>query len=112
MDIINEKACDFREKDHGPKYFMKGPRCSFGICRLLPGQVYAPHKHNKMEENFYVLEGTPIFIIDGVIHEGEPGDFIHMEPGEAHQIKNPGKEPCVYVINTTPFFPEGDKEMV
>lgn len=112
MQLIDEKDYDYREGDNGPKYFMKGPRCSFGICRLNPGQIYAPHKHARMEENFYVLEGSPTFVIDGVAHESHPGIFVHMEPGEVHQVENHGADACIYVVNTTPFFPEGDKIMV
>lgn len=112
MELIKEKDKDFRFGDHGPKYFMKGPRSSFGVCRLLPGEVYAPHKHVKMEENFYVLKGTSTFIIDGNPIDAEPGDFIHLEPGEAHQVENHGETECLYIINTCPFFAEGDKIML
>lgn len=112
MIVNNEKDFEFRHGDSGPKYFMKGPHSSFGICRVLPGQIMDAHKHAKMEENFYVLEGSPTFIIDGKTIVGKPGDFIHMEPGEVHKIVNESSEPCLYVINTSPFFPEGDKILV
>ncbi len=112
MITTNEKDHEYRSGEHGPKYLMKGPRCSFGTCRVLPGQVYAPHKHERMEENFFILEGTPTFIVDGKVFESKPGDFIHLEPGEAHQVENHGDQACIYIINTTPFFPEGDKVMV
>lgn len=65
-----------------------------------------------MEEDFYVIEGQAAFVIDGVRHDAGPGDFIHMEPGEAHLILNDSDAPCVYTVTTTPFFEEGDKEAV
>lgn len=109
MFITNEKEHDYRHGDSGPKYFMHGPRLNFGVARIVPGQVYSAHKHATMEEDFYVLEGHPTFIIDGKKIVGKPGDFIHMEPGEVHVIKNETDRPCRYTITTTPYIKEGDK---
>ena len=110
MKIVNERDCAYRHGDSGPKYFIHGPRLNFGIVRVKPGQTFGPHGHHKMEEDFYVLEGQAAFYIDGVRHDAGPGDFIHMEPGEAHMIRNDFDAPCVYTVTTTPFFEEGDKE--
>lgn len=109
MFITNEKDHTFRRGKSGPKYFIHGPNLNFGICRVLPGEVFNAHKHEKMEESFYVLEGNPTFIIDGKKYIGKPGDFIHMDPGEIHLIKNETLQPCLYTITTAPFFEEGDK---
>lgn len=112
MFITNEQDHAFRHGDSGPKYFIHGPNLNFGIARVLPGEVYTAHRHPRMEEDFYVLEGHPTFIIDGKTHVGKPGDFIHMDPGEVHVIKNDTNAPCLYIITTTPFFEEGDKDEV
>lgn len=112
MKLIHEKDCEYRHGDSGPKYFIHGPRLNFGIVRIKPGQVFGPHVHHRMEEDFYVIEGQAAFVIDGVRHDAGPGDFIHMEPGEAHLILNDSDAPCVYTVTTAPFFEEGDKEAV
>ena len=109
MYITNEKDHEYRHGDNGPKYLMMGPKVNFGICRLLPHQVYAPHKHMIMEEDFYVLEGQLLFIVDGKPYHAVPGDFIHLSPGEVHKIENPTDEPVIYTIITAPFIDGGDR---
>lgn len=109
MFIVNESEREFRNGDSGPKYLMQGPRINLGIFRLKPGEDMAPHMHNIMEENFYVLEGTPTFVIDGEEHLAKPGDLVHVEPGEGHGIHNRSDEPCLLVFNTDPYVEAGDK---
>ncbi|MCH4054407.1 MAG: cupin domain-containing protein [Atopobiaceae bacterium] len=112
MFHLNQSEREFRNGDNGPKYLMKGPRVNFGIVRLNPGDTMAKHLHRTMEENFYVMEGNPTFTIDGTELAAQPGDFIHVEPGEAHEIENRSDAPCLFVINTDPYIEAGDKVLL
>lgn len=109
MRILNEQDINYRHGDHGPKYFLQGPRCNFGVCRLRPGDVAEEHYHSHMEEDFYMLEGESDFIIDGERHTCRTGDFIHMEPGERHRVENNSGAPSLYIVHTTPYIEGGDK---
>ena len=109
MFVTHESQHEFRNGDSGPKYLMQGPHTNFGLVQLQPGGSASAHVHNVMEENFYVLAGTPTFMVDGVEVAGEPGLFLHMEPGEAHYIENRSSEVALYVVTTAPFVEGGDK---
>lgn len=108
MFLVDEKDKEYRYGDNGPKYLMQGPRSSFGICQLKPRQIYDPHVHRVMEENFYVLKGRLKVEIDGVVTVVEEGQMFHVEPGEFHAVSNPTDEYVQYVITCAPFK-EGDK---
>lgn len=112
MFHLNESERTFRNGDSGPKYLMQGPRANFGIVRLNPGDVMAAHLHETMEENFYVIEGNPTFVIEGEELGAAPGDFIHVEPGESHEISNRADAPCLFTIVTDPYVEGGDKVLL
>lgn len=110
MFVIDSKDKEFRHGDHGPKYLMQGPRSSFAICRLRPGEVLTSHKHKVMEEVFYMLKGQLIVEVGGVKTCLEEGQMIMLEPGEFHTLTNPGDDYNEYVITCAPFAPN-DKYM-
>jgi quercetin dioxygenase-like cupin family protein len=102
MFHLNESERTFRNGDSGPKYLMQGPRANFGIVRLNPGDVMAAHLHRT----------NPTFVIEGEELGAAPGDFIHVEPGESHEISNRGDAPCLFTIVTDPFVEGGDKVLL
>lgn len=108
MFHIHEKDCDYRFGDSGPKYFMRGPRSGAGQARLKPGEDFGNHYHEKMEENFFVLKGKVEFVVDGVSHVGEAGDFYSMQPKESHYLRNVGDDEAVIAFFLSPFV-DGDK---
>ena len=91
MFVVNEKDFEYRFGDSGPKYLMKGPRMN-----------------NVMEENFYILEGKVDIVVDGVCHTLTEGDFIHIEPGEVHYVKN-AYDQQIKMVSTLAPFQEVDK---
>lgn len=88
MFKLHESELEYRFGDSGPKYLMRGPRANFGVVVLKPGQDFNNHYHNHMEENFFILEGEIEFTIDGKKVLCKKGDFIHVEPQEAHYLNN------------------------
>ena len=40
MYIVDEKDKEYRFKDSGPKYLMKGPRMNFAVVQFMPGQDF------------------------------------------------------------------------
>ncbi len=108
MFIVNEKDKEYRFGDSGPKYLMRGTRMNFGIVQLKPGQDFGAHYHNVMEENFYILDGTIEFKIDGVSYVLGPGEFIHSEPGEVHYLINIGEGIARAAFSLAPYM-DNDK---
>lgn len=103
MYIVNEKERDYRFKDSGPKYLMKGPRINYAVVRFMPGQDFAAHYHKAMEENFHVLEGEIDIVVDGIVHHLKPGDLIHIEPNEVHYCINNYDKPTKMIATLAPF---------
>ena len=108
MFTLHENEREYRFGDSGPKYLMRGPRSNFAIVRFNPGEDFAAHYHEVMEENFYIIEGEVDIIVDGVKHHMKPGQFIHIEPKEVHYVINPYDKP-VKMISTLAPFQESDK---
>ena len=108
MFIIDEKDKEYRFGDNGPKYLMQGPRMNFAIVQFMPGQDFQAHYHEVMEENFYVLEGNVTIVVNGTPHDLNPGQFIHIEPNEAHYVINRSASVVRMAASLAPYR-EADK---
>lgn len=108
MYVVHENDFEYRFGDSGPKYLMKGPRMNFALVQFQPGQSFAAHYHNIMEEDFFILSGKVDVIVDGVVNTLSPGQLIHIEPGEVHFVINPYDE-AVKMVSTLAPFQASDK---
>ena len=69
------------------------------------------HRHSAQWELYYILEGEGRYFNGENWSAIKPGDAVLSEPGETHQIENPGPADLVYlVIADTPvadsvFYP-------
>ncbi|MCL2180481.1 MAG: cupin domain-containing protein [Treponema sp.] len=108
MFIVNEKDKEYRFKDWGPKYLMQGPRMNFALVQFKAGQDFQAHYHEKMEENFFVLEGNVTIVVDGKPHDLNPGELIHIEPGEKHYVINRSSSTVRMIASLAPYT-DGDK---
>lgn len=108
MFIIDEKDKEYRFKDSGPKYLMKGPRMNFAIVQFQAGQDFQAHYHNIMEENFYILQGEVDIVVDNVVHHLTKGQFIHIEPKEVHYVINRSAG-IVQMVSTLAPYQQTDK---
>ncbi len=106
MERVNEHDCQFRHGDHGPKYFLRGPRIEWGIIVFKPGQELGLHKHEQVEETFYFEKGTPQMIVDDQVFRVRPGDVFRLDPGEAHNIVNDCNEETRIVFIKCPVIPD------
>lgn len=107
MFIVNENEKEYRFGDSGPKYLMRGPNIDLGIVRLLPGQSFPNHLHERIEEDFFILEGEVSILIDGKeVGVLKPGDLIHVPPNEAHFLENRGTVPMKALFVKAPYDPE------
>ncbi len=106
MELINEHDCEFRFGDHGPKYFVRGPKHEWGVIVLKPQQKLGAHRHAEVEETFYFETGTPRIIVDGGEHRVRPGDVFRLEPGETHDIVNDGESDTRIIFIKCPYSPD------
>jgi mannose-6-phosphate isomerase-like protein (cupin superfamily) len=60
------------------------------------------HRHERLHDMFYVLEGTLTMDVDGERRELGPGSFACVPPGVAHTFSNPSAEPVRFLNFNTP----------
>ena len=104
----NEDKFEYRFGDSGPKYLMKGPRLNFAVVRLKPEQDYRAHKHNIMEESFYVLKGKIDIVVEDEKYTLTEGDFLNIPPGQEHYLFNSYSDAVKMVAVLAPYM-ENDK---
>jgi uncharacterized cupin superfamily protein len=69
----------------------------FNISVLEPGQSLGFYHKENAQEDFLVLAGTCILIVEDEERELEAWDFVHCPPKSAHMIIGAGEGPAVVV---------------
>ncbi len=65
------------------------------ISVLRPGQPMALYHGEEDQEDFLVLSGTPLLLIEGEERRLQPWDLVHCPPWTEHIIVGAGEEPSV-----------------
>jgi mannose-6-phosphate isomerase-like protein (cupin superfamily) len=69
-----------------------------GWMTLQPGSIVGMHKHETNEDAYIVISGTGTFVDnEGKEYPIKAGDTTMARKGQAHAIKNTGKEPLVFL---------------
>lgn len=84
-------------RDHG-NIFIKGGSASgsenlaFGTQQVMVGAGIPIHRHFQMDEAFYILEGSGVFLLNDVRHSFEKGGTIFIPNNSWHGFENPDHE--------------------
>jgi uncharacterized cupin superfamily protein len=65
---------------------------------LAPGEPNAKYHSENAQEDFLVLSGECLVILDGVEHRLRAWDFVHCPPGAAHVFVGAGARPCAILM--------------
>src|SRR5690349_8160583 len=65
---------------------------------VQPGQPAAKYHSETVEENFLVLAGECLAILDGEERTLRAWDFVHCPPGAAHVFIGAGDGPCAILM--------------
>jgi len=65
---------------------------AFGTQQIPVGAGIPIHRHFKMDEAFYILDGSGTFILNDVRHPIEKGGTIFIPKNAWHGFENPGQE--------------------
>jgi len=84
-------------RDHGNIFIKAGAatgsdNLALGTQQVTVGAGIPIHRHLKMDEAFYVLEGSGIFILNDVRHPFEKGGTIFIPKNSWHGFANPDHE--------------------
>jgi mannose-6-phosphate isomerase-like protein (cupin superfamily) len=81
---------------------------SLAEARLLPGGSTTPHRHEKTEEIYYILQGTGRMRVGEELRDVCPGDAIAIPPGTRHEITNTGTEILKFLCCCAPAYEHED----
>jgi uncharacterized cupin superfamily protein len=71
------------------------PEIGFTIGVLAPGQAGGRYHHESDQEDFLVLSGECLLLIEGEERRLKAWDFVHCPPGTDHGFVGAGDRPCV-----------------
>jgi uncharacterized cupin superfamily protein len=90
--VTNDKfgaACIFEGDD------VSFPQVGYTLAVLEPGQPNGLYHHEDDQEDFLVVSGECIAIVEGEERRMGPWDFLHCPPGTKHIFVGAGEGPCV-----------------
>jgi uncharacterized cupin superfamily protein len=94
-------ACIFEGDD------VSFPQLGFTIAVLQPGQAGGMYHRESNQENFLVLSGTCLLLIEGEERPLEAWDFVHCPPQTEHAFVGAGESPCViFMVGSRHGWPE------
>jgi quercetin dioxygenase-like cupin family protein len=84
-------------RDHGQIFIKAGSatgsdNLALGTQQVTAGAGIPIHRHLQMDEAFYVLEGSGVFILNDVRHPFEKGATIFIPKNSWHGFANPDRE--------------------
>lgn len=71
---------------------LNNPDTLVQIVTIEPGDAIANHYHKSSFEFYYVLQGKCRLTTNGQQYMLAPGTMLLIEPGDVHQLHNPGSE--------------------
>lgn len=106
MRIVKESEQEFRFGDWGPKYLRRDRDWEGGVIVVAPGKKLEYHYHEEVEECFYVIQGKPTIVVNGLETTLEPTEAIIVSPREHHTIKNETPETAKVFFVKSPYLPK------
>jgi uncharacterized cupin superfamily protein len=67
----------------------------FGLCVLRPGRPNGMYHSETNQEDFLVLAGECLLLVEGEERPLQTWDFVHCPPGTEHIFVGAGEGPCV-----------------
>jgi len=102
--VVNVGDGQWRDSDEfGADCFFEGPNVEFGdlginICVLSPGQPNCLYHRESVQEDFLVLAGECLLLVDGEERPLKAWDFFHCPPGVDHVFVGAGDGPCAVLM--------------
>ena len=98
---------------------MKRHPFDVAICRIPSGKILCPyHSHGAQWEYYQIISGKGIMRDKDGDHKIGSGDSVIFSPGEAHQIRNTGRDDLVYMVvadnplSDSCYYPDSKKWLV
>jgi uncharacterized cupin superfamily protein len=100
--VLNAKDARWRTDAMGSLTFFEGDKAGFAqlginVSVLEPGQPMAMYHYENDQEDFLVLSGEPLLIVEGQERPLKAWDLVHCPPGTRHVIVGDGDGPSVLI---------------
>jgi quercetin dioxygenase-like cupin family protein len=97
--VLNARAARWIDRPGQGRYpslMGKGdfPQLAIGLVVLEPGEPMAMYHWETDQEDFLVLSGEALLIVEGEERPLRQWDFVHCPPGTRHVIVGVGGTPC------------------
>lgn len=102
--VVNVRNAHWRTHDaFGSSARFENPEQPFeqlgiNIRVLEPGKPNCLYHRENLQEDFLVLHGEPLVLIDGEERQLKTWDFVHVPPGVDHVFVGAGEEPSVILM--------------
>ena len=83
------------------------PMLGMSIRVMGPGEPTATYHWETEQEDFLVLAGEALLIVEGQERRLKQWDFVHCPPETRHVFVGSGDGPCVILCASLPSVPEG-----
>ncbi|HBU11986.1 MAG TPA: hypothetical protein DEB31_04445 [Clostridiales bacterium] len=80
---------------------IKYPYFNYFNLFLVAIDYRTPHLHRDFEIDL-VLDGEPVFLVNGVSHALNPGDIILLNPDQLHEIQTVKKSATILALQVSP----------
>jgi uncharacterized cupin superfamily protein len=70
------------------------PQLGIALCVLGPGEPIGMYHREADQEDFLVLSGEALLIVEGQERQLQPWDFVHCPPETEHMIVGAGEGTC------------------
>ncbi len=86
------------------------PQVALGLCLLAPGEPMSMYHWETDQEDFLILSGEALLIIEGEERPLRRWDFVHCPPGTKHVIVGAGEFPCtVFAVGALEHHTTGSR---
>jgi uncharacterized cupin superfamily protein len=98
--VLNARDARWRERQgRGLRCAFEGesafPQLGISLYVLAPGEPIGMYHWEADQEDFLVLDGEALLIVEGEERPLRPWDLVHCPPGTEHIILGAGSGPCV-----------------
>ena len=98
--VINARESRWRDAGHFGRFCnFEGKRrfrqLGVNLSVLEPGQPIGMYHHEQRQEDFLVLSGECLLLVEGRERKLRAWDFVHCPAGTNHMIVGAGREPAV-----------------
>jgi mannose-6-phosphate isomerase len=93
------------------EFFVLSDEPDHKVKRIVvrPGQRLSYQRHQQRAEHWFIVSGTALVTLDGVLHNVVAGQAIDIPRGAAHRIQNDGTDDVVFVeVQHGDYFGEDD----